>query len=142
MPVASLRLAIGGRSSADQGPPVELDVTVDAVSDGAFVYRGPMYANLAGSMGPSACVRHGGLAIVLVSDRSQPLDTAFSHTLGLRPEDLRFIGVKSQAHFRSGFEAWAGEIHVVREPSVHNPIAGGLHYTRARPDVLENLGRA
>jgi microcystin degradation protein MlrC len=32
---------------------------------------------------------------------------------------MRYIGVKSTAHFRAGFESWAGAIHMVDEPSVH-----------------------
>jgi microcystin degradation protein MlrC len=90
-------------------------------------------------MGPSAVVRYRGVQIVLVSVREQPFDTAFAHTLGLIPEDLRYIGVKSQAHFRSGFEPWAGAIYVVREPSVHNPRSGSLAYTNVRPEVRTSL---
>ncbi len=112
-----------------------------ALSDGAFVYSGVMYANLSGSMGPSACVRHRGISIVLVTEREQPYDTAFAHTLGLRPEEMRYIGVKSQTHFRAGFESWAGNVQVVREPNVHNPPSGELRYTRVRPEIRGSLGQ-
>jgi len=33
---------------------------------------------------------------------------------------MRYIGVKSSAHIRAGFEPWAGSIHVVSEPGVHS----------------------
>jgi microcystin degradation protein MlrC len=56
-----------------------------------------------------------------VTTREQPFDTAFSRTLGLEPRQMRYIGVKSAAHFRAGFESWAGQSHVVSEPSVHSP---------------------
>lgn len=141
-PGAHLRLALGARSSPAQGTPVTLDVEVVAVSDGAFRYGGAMYAGRAGSMGPSAHVRHRGIHVLLVSVREQPYDTAFAHTLGLRPEQMAVVGVKSQAHFRAGFEEWAGEIRVVREPSVHAPPHGSLTYRRVRPDVAAGLERA
>ena len=32
---------------------------------------------------------------------------------------MRHIRGKSTAHFRAGFESWAGAIYVVSEPSVH-----------------------
>ena len=32
---------------------------------------------------------------------------------------MRYLGVKSSAHFRAGFESWAGQIIVVSEPGVH-----------------------
>jgi microcystin degradation protein MlrC len=43
---------------------------------------------------------------------------------------MRNIGVKSAAHFRAGFEAWAGAIYVVSEPSVHSADTGTLKYHR------------
>jgi len=30
------------------------------------------------------------------------------------------IAVKSAAHFRAGFESWAGAVHTVAEPCVHS----------------------
>ena len=138
----SLTLQLGGKSAPEQGRPVELEVEVIAVSDGSFRYGGTMYAGLDGSMGASACVRHRGVHVVLVSVREQPYDTAFAHTLGLEPERMRYVGVKSQAHFRAGFEDWAGEIRVIRESSVHNPPAGTLRYSRVRPEVDAELERA
>jgi microcystin degradation protein MlrC len=118
---ASLTLDIGGKSSPPQGAPVQLSVDVVSLSDGRFRYDGPMYAGLEGNMGTSAYVRHDGLHILLVTTREQPFDTAFARTLGLDPRKMRYIGVKSAAHFRAGFESWAGQIHVVSEPSVHSP---------------------
>jgi microcystin degradation protein MlrC len=50
----------------------------------------------------------------------QPFDTAFARSLGLDPRQMRYIGVKSTAHFRAGFEPWAGAIYLISEPSVHN----------------------
>ena len=61
-----------------------------------------------------------GVNVVLVTTREQPFDTAFTRTLGLDPRQMRYLGVKSAAHFRAGFESWAGQIHVVSEPSVHS----------------------
>ena len=115
-----LELAIGGKSSPLQGAPLELQVEVVALSAGHFRYDGPMYAGLEGRMGPSAHVRHKGIHILLVTTREQPFDTAFARTLELSPQDMRYVGVKSAAHFRAGFESWAGQIHVVAEPSVHS----------------------
>ena len=117
---ARLALEVGGKSSPLQGDPVPMDVEVAALSDGAFRYDGPMYAGLSGNMGPSAHVVQDGIHVLLVSGREQPFDTAFARTLGLDPRQMRYICVKSSAHFRAGFESWAGAIHVVAEPSVHS----------------------
>ena len=117
---ARLALEVGAKSSPLQGTPVPMEVEVAAVSDGVFQYDGPMYAGLSGNMGPSAHIVQGGIHVLLVSGREQPFDTAFSRSLGLDPRQMRYICVKSSAHFRAGFESWAGAIHVVAEPSVHS----------------------
>jgi microcystin degradation protein MlrC len=127
---ATITLDVGGKSSPLQGRPVRMTAEVLALSDGRFHYDGPMYAGLEGSMGPSAHIRQGGLHVLLVTQREQPFDTAFAHTLGLEPRQMRYIGVKSAAHFRAGFEAWAGTIYLVSEPSVHNMLTGDLRYHR------------
>lgn len=130
---ATLTLAVGAKSSPLQGTPVQMTAEVIACSDGHFHYDGPMYAGLAGKMGPSAHIRQGGIHVILTNGRDQPFDTAFARTLQLDPRQMRYIGVKSAAHFRAAFEPWAGAIHVVSEPSVHSADTGTLTY--------RNLGR-
>ena len=43
---------------------------------------------------------------------------------------MRYVGVKSAAHFRAGFEPWAGQIQVISEPSVHAPSDAQLAFKR------------
>jgi microcystin degradation protein MlrC len=117
---ATLTLDIGGKSSPLQGQPIQMTVEVMALSDGRFHYDGPMYAGLTGNMGSSAYIKQDGVHVLLVTQREQPFDTAFARTLGLNPRQMRYIGVKSTAHFRAGFEAWAGAIYLVTEPNVHD----------------------
>jgi microcystin degradation protein MlrC len=130
---ATVELAIGGKSDPDQGAPVCARAEVLALSDGGFLYSGPMYHGLSGSMGPSAHVKVKGVHILLVTEREQPFDPSFARSLQLDVDRMRFVGVKSQAHFRAGLGAFASAIHVVRESSVHNPPSGPL--------VYRNLGR-
>lgn len=127
---AELDLEIGGKSSPMQGNPCLMQAVVKAVSDGRFRYDGPMFAGLEGNMGDSAHICQGGVHVLLVSRQEQPFDTAFARTLELDPKHCRYIGVKSAAHFRAGYESWAGAIYSVAEPSVHNPAAGRLAFKR------------
>ena len=137
----TLELELGGASDPAQGPPVPISAEVVATSPtGNFVYDGPMYAGLAGSMGPSAHLRQRGVHVLVVSEREQPFDVAFARTLDLDPREMRYIGVKSQIHFRAGFESWAGSIYVVREPSVHCPPGSELIFTRAKSELLYTAG--
>jgi microcystin degradation protein MlrC len=117
-----LRLTLGGKSDPRQGPPAEVEAEVAALSDGHFKYDGPMYAGLTGSLGRSAWLRIGGVSVVVVSKREQPLDAAFARSLGIDCPAMRYIAVKSAVHFRSGFERLAGSIHNVDAAGilVHN----------------------
>jgi microcystin degradation protein MlrC len=130
---ATVELDVGAKTTPLQGRPVRLEAEVMALSDGRFSYDGPMYAGLSGNMGPSAHIRQDGVHVLLVTEREQPFDTAFARTLGLKPEAMHYVGVKSAAHFRAAFEPFAGSIFVVAEPSVHSAETGHLSY--------HNLGR-
>ncbi|NKB72475.1 MAG: hypothetical protein GKR89_35815 [Candidatus Latescibacteria bacterium] len=128
---ACIQLQVGAKSTPLQGQPVPMDAEVISLSDGHFNYEGPRYRGLSGTMGPSAYIRQGGVHVLLVTRREQPFGLAFSLTMGLDPRQMRYVGVKSAAHFRAGFEPWAGQIIVVSEPCVHN----------AEILTFKNLGR-
>ncbi|MBT6147331.1 MAG: M81 family metallopeptidase [Gemmatimonadetes bacterium] len=118
---ARVDLQVGGKSSPMQGDPVRMQARVVAVSpDGRFHYDGPMYEGLEGCMGPSAHIEQDGVHVILVSQREQPFCTAFARSLELDPRQMSTIAVKSAAHFRAGFESWAGAVHLVSEPCVHS----------------------
>ena len=127
---ATLSLEVGGKSSPLQGSPVPMTAEVITLSDGHFHYAGPRNAGLEASMGPSAHIRQDGVHVLLVSEREQPFDIAFSLTMDLDPRQMRYIGVKSAVHFRAGFESWAGAIHTISEPAAQNPDTQDLRYTR------------
>src|SRR5207245_4863946 len=116
---ATVTLDVGGKSSPLQGTPVRMNARVVAITDGKFHYDGPMFAGLESNLGPSVHLEQDGIHVLLTTLREQPFDTAFARSLGLDPHRMRYIGVKSSAHFRAGFESWAGSIHVVSDPSVH-----------------------
>ena len=138
---ARLKLSLGGRSSPVQGPPIDVEAEVVAVTDGAFAYDGPMYAGLTGSMGPSAWLRFDGLSVVVVTVREQPLDPAFARTLGIDCRTMKYVAVKSAAHFRSGFEKLAGSIYNVDAQAILTHDWGTLPYrTRSRKVYPLELG--
>ena len=131
---ARLTLPLGGKSHPSQGKPVGLEVEVVALSDGTFQYDGPMFAGLTGNLGKSAWLRAAGISIVVVTKREQPLDPAFARSLGIDCARVKYIGVKSAVHFRSGFEAIAGSIHLVDAPALHSHRFETLRYHR-RPKL-------
>jgi microcystin degradation protein MlrC len=111
-----------------------MEAEVVALSDGDFKYDGPMYAGLTGNMGRSAWLRQDGVSVVVVTAREQPLGPAFAGTLGIDCAQMRYIAVKSAAHFRAAFEPIAGSIFNVDAQAIHTHDLGKLAYRkRTRP---------
>lgn len=131
---ATLDVEVGGKSDPVQGPPVRMKATVRAISHGDFTYDGPMYAGLTGNMGCSAWLEQDGVSVVVVTSCEQPLGPAFAKTLGIDCPSLKYIAVKSSAHFRASFEKFAGAIINVDAAAIHTHDFRQLRYqNRTRP---------
>lgn len=131
-----IQVVLGGKSDPIQGPPVAAEAEVVAISEGRFAYDGPMFKGLTGSMGTSAWLKIAGVSVVVVSAREQPFDTAFARTLGIDCRAMRYIALKSAAHFRAAFESFAGSIHNVDAAGIHTHDFTKLHYRKRTRQVF------
>ena len=131
-----IAVRLGAKSSPVQGQPVEAEAEVVALSDGAFAYDGPMFAGLTGSMGTSAWLRTAGVNIAVVTAREQPFDMAFARSLGIDCTKMKYISVKSAAHFRAAFEPIAGSIHNIDAAGIHTHDFGKLPCSKRTRDVF------
>lgn len=131
---AEIDVRVGGKSQPLAGPPVQMRARVRAVSDGRFIYDGPMWAGVSANVGPTAWLEQDGTHVVAISGRHQPIDLALCRSLGLDCRQMKYIAVKSTGHFRSGFGPIAGSIYNVDTASTLSHDFRRLPYTR--------LGRA
>lgn len=123
-------VVLGGKSDPIQGPPIEAEAEVVALSNGEFAYDGPMFAGLTGNMGTSAVLKLDGVSVVVVSAREQPFDMAFARSLGIDCASMKYIALKSAAHFRAAFEPIAGSIHNVDAAGIHTHEFQNLTYRK------------
>ena len=123
-------LEVGGKSHPLVGPPVPMRAEVVAVSDGRFVYDGPMFAGLEGDHGDSVLLRQEGVYVAVITLAHQPMDLAFTRELGLDCARMRYLCLKSTGHFRSGFEPIAGSIFNVDASSVFTQDFSKLPFKR------------
>jgi microcystin degradation protein MlrC len=140
-PGARLRMRIGGKAGALSGNPLDVDVTVAAVTDDLY----QRYAGVGSSLGPAARVTAGGLDIILASRRNQVRSPDVFSGLGLDPLAVKLLVVKSTNHFRAEFEKIAAEILYVAPPDVFSSVP----FTRIPrpkwpldPDAFADLERA
>jgi microcystin degradation protein MlrC len=131
-----IAVSLGGKSSPVQGQPVEAEAVVLAISDGPFAYDGPMFAGLTGSMGTSAWIKIGGVNIVVVTAREQPFDMAFARSIGIDCAAMKYISVKSAAHFRAAFEPIAGSIFNIDAAGIHTHDFSRLPLTKRTRDLF------
>ena len=84
-------------------PPVKGDFKVRAVSDGTVTLKGAMMNGLTVHLGPSACLEIEGIFIAVASEKAQMLDRELFRVVGIEPEAMKIIAVKSTHHFRADF---------------------------------------
>jgi microcystin degradation protein MlrC len=80
---------------------------VKLLCDGLFRNRGPMGAGEMNSMGPTAVLEVDGIQIVVISDHVEPHDLAAFTAVGIAPERLSVLMLKSRVHWRAGLRSLA-----------------------------------
>lgn len=86
-------------------PPVEGEIRVVALSDGVTVFKGPKMTGFRTQLGPTACLEIAGILVVVASARLGAQDRELFRMVGIEPEAMKIIVVKSSHHFRADFEA-------------------------------------
>lgn len=131
---ATLTLSLGRAVPTFTGQPSEAPVTgrytVRALSDGACTLRGPMMTGLTVQLGPSACLEIDGILIAVTSGKNQLLDRELLRMVGIVPERMALIAVKSSNHFRADFAPIASHILTARAPGPMAADPADLPWTR------------
>lgn len=84
-------------------PPVSGRFTVRVVHDGKVTLKGLMMTGLTVHLGPCACLEIDGVLVAVASGKKQMLDRELFRMVGITPEAMKIIIVKSSNHFRADF---------------------------------------
>ncbi|VTU27906.1 hypothetical protein H4CHR_02094 [Variovorax sp. PBS-H4] len=104
----TLQCSIGESVETPTGasePPVQGTFRVAALSDGVTVFKGPKMTGFQTQLGPSACLEIEGVLVVVSSGRIGAQDRELFRMVGVHPEAMKIIVVKSSHHFRADFES-------------------------------------
>lgn len=132
---ATIRLAIGGKSGLEDDEPFEADFLVEAVSTGKAEAKGPYYSGFTLDMGLSACLRIGGVRVVLASNKVQLADRVMFSYVGIDALKQKILVVKSAVHFRADFTPIAEEIIVAAAPGSMPMILSQLPWKNLPADI-------
>ena len=134
-PGAIVRLALGGKSGIPGDAPFEHNFVVETLSDGKFTAPGPYFGGSMMNLGPSACLRVGGVRVVVGSRKAQLADQAMFRFVGIEPSEQSILVNKSSVHFRADFEPIAEKIIICAAPGAMPADTSTLPWTRLRPGV-------
>jgi microcystin degradation protein MlrC len=133
---ASLELEVGGKIDPSHGAPLALTGRVRTLSDGRFVYKGPMMRGLEGRLGPTAVLDVNDVKIILVSHRRQALDPEMIRFVGIDPLAEKILVVKSSIHYRAAFEPIARAILEVDAPGLSSSNLGRFAFANVRRPIF------
>jgi len=138
---ATLTLSVGGKVDPAHGAPLTVTGRVGTLSDGRFVYRGPMMRGLEGRLGPTAVLDVNDVKIILVSHRRQALDPEMIRFVGIDPLAEKILVLKSSVHYRAAFEPLARAILEVDAPGLSSSNLGRFAFAHVRRPIfpLEDL---
>jgi microcystin degradation protein MlrC len=133
---ATAAFAIGGKRLPGDRPVETRARVVRARSDG-WTATGAMKGGMPVDLGLTALleVEPSGVLVAVASRVAQTMDSSIFRHLGLVPERLPIIVVKSSVHFRADFTPLASAIIVAKAPG---PVAidhTELSYRRLRPGM-------
>lgn len=140
---AIIRLSLGGKSGVDGDTPFEAEFLVEKVSDGKAKAYGPYYRNRLLEMGTSACLRIGGVQVVVASQKIQMADRVMFSFIGVDPLAADILVVKSAVHFRADFTPLAEEIIVAKAPGSMPMVLEELPWTNLQEGIrIDPCGKA
>ncbi|GAA6202778.1 M81 family metallopeptidase [Aquicoccus sp. SU-CL01552] len=131
---ATVHVALGGRTQPGDAP-VELEAVVERLSDGNLRTKGPYYGENSMDLGPSACLRVGGVRIVIASHKAQLADQEMFRYVGIEPTRTKILVVKSAIHFRADFRPIAAKILTAVAPGPMAMLATDWTWTNL-PDAM------
>ncbi len=131
----TIDVRIGGKTDDRHGAPIETQAYVRCLADGRFVHAGPMRQGLEGNLGLTALLIVGGVEVVVISQRTQLLDTQQLRIVGVTPEMRKLLVVKSAVHFRADLGPLAVHIFDADTPGIHRPDLNNYNFDKLRRPI-------
>ncbi len=121
------------KNNADEhGRAVEAQIEVLGLSDGFIAGRRGIAAGRTSKLGSSACVRLGGITMVVASRQIQAADPAYFEAFGLDIAAFRTVVLKSRGHFRAGFDEFFTPAQIIEVDALGltNPVLARFPFKR------------
>ncbi|SIN99800.1 Microcystin degradation protein MlrC, contains DUF1485 domain [Singulisphaera sp. GP187] len=133
----SVSLSAGGKIDRNAFP-LEVTGFVEVLHDGRYVEELPRHGGIRNNdQGATSVVRlEGENRVVLTSLRHPPFSLGQLTSLGIKPEDARFIVVKAAVAYKAAYAPIAGTIIEVDTPGLTASNPARYTYQRIRRPIL------
>ncbi len=102
----TVELSLGGTRNRASGRPVHVRATVRTISDGRYQFTGPVYHGVWASMGRTVVLEiRDNIWVEATELPVYTLDPEHYRCVGLHPERMKFVVVKTAASFRASYDA-------------------------------------
>ena len=128
---ARFALRFGGKTGAASGVPVDAMVTVTGLARDCKQTFGPTQVKL----GDCACVRLGGIDVVLTTVRQQAMGLELFRNVGIEPMERKLLVVKSTNHFHAAFGPIAAKVLYVESDGALPRTYLRIPYTRVQRPI-------
>ncbi len=135
---AEIEIALGGKSRIPGDSPLQARFLVERLSEGKFTCTGPFYRGVHMNIGPCACLRIGGVRVVVACDKPQMADQEMYRFIGIEPTTEKILVNKSSVHFRADFAPIAQDILVAKAPGPMLADLSEFPWTRLAPGIRVN----
>ena len=136
---AVLELALGRAVPTFTGqpsdPPLQGRFIVRALGEDWCQMKGPMMTGVKVHIGPCACLEIDGILIAVASGKMQMLDRELFRAVGIHPEQMKLVVVKSSNHFRADFTPMASRVLVAKASGPMAADPGDLPWKKLDPRV-------
>ncbi|MBL8532987.1 MAG: M81 family metallopeptidase [Betaproteobacteria bacterium] len=127
---AVMEIGLGGNSRIPGDSPFFGRFAVERLSDGRFTCTGPFYRGARMNIGLSACLRIGGVRVIVSCEKPQLADQEMYRFIGIEPTREAILVNKSSVHFRADFAPIAERILVCKAPGPMLADPGDLPWQR------------
>ena len=132
---AELTIGLGGKSGIAGDAPFAATFTVEGLHDGRFTCTGPFYRGARMAIGPAACLRIGGIRVVVACEKPQLADQQMYRFAGIEPTTEAILVNKSSVHFRADFAPIAERILVCKAPGPMLADPADFPWRRLAPGI-------
>ena len=113
----NITVEVGGKIDKDFHQPLSVDGYIKTISDGKYVYKRKFKYGQVENMGKTVVlVINQNIFLVITESRAITFDPEQFISLGISPEDMKIIVVKSPSPFRPNYEPFTKEIIMLKTP--------------------------